>query len=126
MSVVQPGRKLPIVVAAFADHEQVDAAVARLEALKVRRDLIGVCTSVNGHNGHSREHVHLLSVLAPSRIHGDVESLLFQCNALYVGGAAEMRAAFGLIPHPGVLEDRGTKLPMGSDYWELSNSNGEV
>jgi len=126
MLVVQPRRKLPIVVAAFADHEQVDAAVARLEALKVRRDLIGVCTSVNGRNGHGRERVHLLSVLAPSRLNGDVERLLVRCNALSVGSAAEMRAAFGVIPHPGVLEDRDMKLPMGSDYWELSNPGGEV
>ncbi len=114
-------KELPIVVAAFADEEQVGEALVRLEALNVVRDLIGVCARVNGQNGHSQESVHLLSVLAPSRLHGDIERLLLQCNALSIGSAAEMRAAFGVIPHPGVFEDGGMKLPMGPEYHESTN-----
>ena len=109
-------KELPIVVAAFADEEQAHEALVRLEALNVVRDLIGVCVRVNGRNGHSQESVHLLSVLAPSRLRRDIETLLLRCNALSVSGATEMRAAFGVIPHPGVFEDGGMKLPMGQDY----------
>jgi hypothetical protein len=109
-------KELPIVVAAFGDEEQVHETLTRLEALNVGRDLIGICAKVNGQNGHAHETVHLLSVLAPSRRHGDVERLLLQCNALSVGSAAEMSAAFGATPHPGVFDDGGMKLPMGPDY----------
>jgi hypothetical protein len=109
-------KELPIVVAAFADEEQVDAAIAEMEGLKVGLDSIGVCARVNGRNGHPREEVRLMSVLAPSRLRSDIEALLLRCNALSVGSAAEMSAAFGVLPHPGVFEDGGMKLPMGQDY----------
>lgn len=112
-------RELPIVVAAFADEEQVHEALGRLEALNLARDLMGVCLRVNGRNGHSEESVHLLSVLAPSRLHGDVKGLLLRCDALSIGSAAEMSAAFGATPHPGVFEDGGMKLPLGLEYLEL-------
>jgi hypothetical protein len=119
-------KELPIVVGAFADEEQVDMAIAEMEGLKVGLDSIGVCTRVDGRNGHRREAVQLLSIMAPSRLRGDVEGLLLRCSALSVGSAAEMRAAFGVIPHPGVFEDEGMKLPMGPDYREPSNRDGEV
>jgi hypothetical protein len=109
-------KELPIVVAAFADEEQVDTAIAEMEGLKVGLDSIGVCARVNGRNGHPREEVRLMSVLAPSRLRSDIEALLLRCNALSVGSAAEMSAAFGVLPHPGVFEDGGMKLPMGQDY----------
>lgn len=119
-------RELPIIVAAFADERQVYEALIRLEALDIGRDLIGVCARVNRHNGHPQEEVHLLSVLAPGHLRRDVETLLLRCNALSMGGAAEMRSSFGVLPHPGVLEDCGVKLPMGPEYHESMNHGGGV
>jgi hypothetical protein len=107
---------LPIVVAAFADEERVHETLARLIALNIGRDLIGIRTRANGQNGHAHETVHLLSVLASPRRRDEIESLLLMCDALSVGSAAEMSAAFGATPHPGVFEDGGMKLPMGPDY----------
>ena len=109
-------KELPIVVAAFADEEQVRETLARLAALNIGRDLIGIRTRANGQNGHAHGTVHLLSVLASPRRRDEIAALLFTCDALSVGSAAEMSAAFGLVPHPGVLEDGGVKLPMGPGY----------
>jgi hypothetical protein len=112
-------KELPI-VAAFTT-KQVHETVARLIALNIGRDLIGIRKRVNGRNGHAYETVHLLSVLASPRRRDEIESLLLMCDALSVGSAAEMSAAYGVIPHPGVFQDGDVKLPMGSEYHSPTN-----
>ncbi len=56
----------------------------------------------------------------------EIEALLVRCDALFIGKPGETRAAFGLVPHPGVLEDGGVKLPMGPDYHGSTNGDGGV
>lgn len=114
-------RELPIVVAAFGDEGHLHEALARLEPLNIARDVIGIRIGANGRNGRRGKGVHLLSVLASPRRHDEIEALLLIWDALCVGSAAEMSAAFGVIPHPGVFEDRDVKLPMGSEYHSPTN-----
>lgn len=111
-------KELPIIVGAFAKEEQVDAAAAGLKALDLEPDLIGVSMRVDGRAGDA---VHLVSVLAAPRLREQIERLFLACDALLVGGLAEARAAFGAVPHPGVIEDGDVKLPSGREYHDSTN-----
>ncbi|MDI6857482.1 MAG: hypothetical protein QME71_04100 [Dehalococcoidia bacterium] len=111
-------KELPVIVGAFAEEEQADAAVAGLKAFDLEPDLIGVSMRVDGRAGDA---VHLVGVMAPPRLRGQIERLFLACDALLLGGPAEALAAFGAVPHPGVIEDGDVKLPSGREYHDSTN-----
>jgi len=106
----------PILVAEFPGEEQLWGTVHALEELKIGRDFIGVLISEDGHEPNSQGGLHLLSVLAPSRLHEEIRSAFSQSGATAVGNVKEMAGRYGTIPHPGAYEDHDMKLPMGLEY----------
>ena len=117
--MAQQAKQPPILAAAFAAEDQLEAALGRLAEREIAPDFIGAYVSDDGDNRHGLRDIYLLSVLAPSRLHEDIKASFQQCGALSVGSAAEMRAAYGVVPHPGVLEHREMKLPTGHEYYQL-------
>jgi hypothetical protein len=117
--MAQQAKQPPILAAAFAAEGQLQAALGRLAEREIAPDFIGAYVSDDGDNRHGLRDIYLLSVLAPSRLHEDIKASFQQCGALSVGSAAEMRAAYGVVPHPGVLEHREMKLPTGHEYHQL-------
>lgn len=117
--MAQQVKQPPILVAAFSGERQLQEALVRLEERKIGRDFIGAYIGENGHNGHGPSDLFLISVLAPSRLQEDIKASFQECGALSVGGVAEMRAAYGIVPHPGALEYREMKLPMGDEYHQF-------
>ncbi len=117
--MAQQAKQPPILAAAFAAEGQLQAALSRLAERKIAPDFIGAYVGDDGHNRHGLRGIYLLSVLAPRRLHEDIKASFQECGALSVGSAAEMRAAYGVVPHPGVLEHREMKLPTGHEYYQL-------
>ena len=109
-------KEAPILVAEFPGVEQLWGAVHALEERKIGRDFIGVLISENGHEPNGRRGLHLLSVLAPSRLHEGIRSDFDQSGATAIGNPQEMAARYGTVPHPGAFEDHDMKLPMGLEY----------
>jgi len=117
--MAQQAKQPPILAAAFAAEGQLQAALSRLAERKIAPDFIGAYVGDDGHNRHGLRDIYLLSVLAPRRLHEDIKASFQECGALSVGSAVEMRAAYGVVPHPGVLEYREMKLPTGHEYYQL-------
>ncbi len=123
--MAQQAKQPPILAAAFAAEGQLQAALARLAERKLAPDFIGAYVSDDGADRHGLRDIYLLSVLAPRRLHEDIKASFQECGALSVGSAAEMRAAYGVVPHPGVLEYREMKLPTGNEYYQLLSREGK-
>jgi len=115
-------KEAPILVAEFPDEKQLWATVHVLEEHKIGRDFIGVLISEDGHESNGHRGLHLLSVLAPSRLHEEIRGAFAQHGATAVGSPREMLGRHGVIPHPGAIEDHDMKLPMGLEYPD--NRNG--
>jgi len=116
-------KEAPIVVAAFPGEGQLWQAVQALEERRIGHDFIGVLISEdglkpNGSKANGARMLHLLSVLAPRRLHEEIRSAFVQCGAMAIGGAKEMAGLYGVVPHPGAREDHDMKLPMGLEYPE--------
>ncbi len=109
-------KEAPILVAEFPGERQLWEAVRALEERRIGRDFIGVLISEDGHEPNAEREIRLLSVLAPSRLHEEIKGAFAQCGAKAVGNPRQMLGRHGVIPHPGALEDRDMKLPMGREY----------
>jgi len=123
--MAQQAKQPPILAAAFAAEGQLQAALARLAERKIPPDFIGAYVGEDGADRHGLRDIYLLSVLAPRRLHEDIKASFQECGALSVGSAVEMRAAYGVVPHPGVLEYREMKLPTGHEYYQLLSREGK-
>jgi hypothetical protein len=109
-------KEAPILVAEFPGETQLWGAVQALEERGIGRDFIGVLISEDGLEPHGPQWLHLLSVLAPRRLHEEIRSAFAQCGATAIGSPKEMNGRHDTIPHPGAFEDRDMKLPMGLEY----------
>jgi len=109
-------KEAPILAAEFPGERELWAAVRALEERRIGRDFIGVFIGENGYEPDGAATVHLLSVLAPSRLHEELRAALRGCGATAVGSPREIAGRHGVVPHPGVLEDHDMKLPMGPEY----------
>lgn len=109
-------KEAPILAAQFPTERELWTAVRALEERRIGRDFIGVFIGENGHEPDGPATIHLVSVLAPSRLHEEIKATFAQCGATAVGGPREIAGRHGIIPHPGAIEDREMKLPMGQDY----------
>lgn len=109
-------KEAPILAAEFPGERELWAAVRALEERRIGRDFIGVFIGENGHEPDGPGTLHLLSVLAPSRLHEEIKEAFASCGATTVGGPKEFSARHGVVPHPGALEDHEMKLPMGQEY----------
>lgn len=106
----------PIIAAAFPDERRMKQAVEALGDMGVGRDFIGVLIADEGAPpGGSRER-WLVSVLAPRRQHRALATALARSGATAVGSAESIRERVGHLPHPGIFDDRGLRLPMGAEY----------
>jgi len=108
----------PILVASFSQQSDVQTALQELHTLGIGLDFIGIkfgAEEMNGNNPRPRE-VHLLSVLAPRRLAEGARSVLQRCGALAVDEHVRLGNPNGHVPHPGTLEDRDMKLPLGLEY----------
>ncbi|MBI2913600.1 MAG: hypothetical protein HYY03_06740 [Chloroflexi bacterium] len=117
-------KEAPILAAEFPGERELWAAVRALEERWIGRDFIGVFIGENGHEPGGPRTLHLLSVLAPSRLHEEIRVAFSECHATAVGGPREIAARHGVLPHPGAIEDREMKLPMGAEYPMVRNGNG--
>lgn len=117
-----PKREPPILVAEFAGEEQLWRAVQALEERKIGRDFIGVLITEDGHESNGERWLHLLSVLAPSRLHEEIRSAFSQSGATAIGKPKEMVDRHGVVPHPGAVEDHDMKMPMGLEYPDVKSA----
>lgn len=124
MAIDTAEKQAPILVAAFGEEAQLLSALASLEERRIGRDFIGVFVGEAGFGVNGGGPLHLLSVLAPRRLHEEIRESFSGSGAEAVGGVAQMRAAYGTIPHPGALEHYDMKLPMGAEYPQLRRRNG--
>lgn len=106
----------PILVAAFKHEGQLRAALASLEARHIGRDFIGVFVGEGAFGVNGGGPLHLLSVLAPRRLHDEIRASFSGSGAEAVGDVAEMRAIYRTVPHPGAFDHYDMKLPMGTEY----------
>lgn len=105
----------PVLAAAFGDQAGLERAVSLLQARRILPDFIGVYVGEDDwRDGEGA--VHLLSVLAPSRLHAEIRQSFLECGAGSIGSAAEIRGEFGFVPHPGSWEQQEMKLPTGLEY----------
>ncbi len=112
-----PKKEAPVLVAEFPEETKLWEAVRALEERKIGRDFIGVLISENEHDEpNGQKEVHLLSALAPRRLHEEIRSDFVRFEATDIGNPREMAARHGAIPHPGAFEDHGMKLPMGLEF----------
>ncbi len=88
----------------------------QLEEGRIGRDFIGVLIGEDGREPNGQRELHLVSVLAPSRLHEEIRDAFGRCGAEVVGDRKEMASRYGVVPHPGALEDHDMKLPMGSEF----------
>ncbi len=114
----------PILVAAFKKESQLLSALASLEEHQIGRDFVGVFVGEAGFGVNGGGRLHLLSVLAPRRLHDEIRGSFSSSGAEAVGDAAEMRPIYRTIPHPGALDYFDMKLPMGAEYPQPRSSNG--
>ncbi|MDP2950733.1 MAG: hypothetical protein Q8P22_14530 [Chloroflexota bacterium] len=114
----------PILVAAFKEESQLLSALASLEEQQIGRDFIGVFVGEAAFGVNGGHPLHLLSVLAPRRLHDEIRGSFSSSGAEAVGGAAEMQALYRTIPHPGALDYYDMKLPMGAEYPQARRNNG--
>ncbi len=114
----------PILVAAFKEESQLLSALAGLDERRIGRDFIGVFVGEGEFGVNGGGPLHLLSVLAPSRLHDEIRASFAAGGAEAVGGVAEMRAVYRTVPHPGALDYHDMKLPMGAEYPLPRRSSG--
>lgn len=114
-------KEAPILAAEFAAERELWAAVRALEERRIGRDFIGVFIGENGFERNGSAELHLLSVLAPTRLHEEIRDAFIQCGATAVGNGREIAGRHGVIPHPGAQEDHDMKLPMGAEYPQAGN-----
>lgn len=114
----------PILVAAFKEERQLLSALADLESRRIGRDFIGVFVGEGEFGVNGGGPLHLLSVLAPSRLHDEIRASFADNGAEAAGSVAEMRAVYRTVPHPGALEYHDMKLPMGAEYPQPRRSSG--
>ncbi len=114
----------PVLVAAFKEEGQLMSALASLEERRIGRDFIGVFVGEAGFGINGGGPLHLLSVLAPRRLHDEIRDSFSSSGAEAVGDVAEMRAIYRTIPHPGALDYYDMKLPMGEEFPQPSRRNG--
>jgi hypothetical protein len=117
-----PKKEAPILVAEFPGEKALSKALKALEEQGVGRDFIGVLITEDGHEPNGQRWLHLLSVLAPSRLHEGIRSAFVQSGATAVGSPKEMADNHGPIPHPGAFEDHDMKLPMGLEYPDVGGA----
>ncbi len=111
-----PKKWPPILVAEFPGEKQLSKALQALEERGIGRDFIGLLIGEDGHEPNGQQELHLLSVLAPSRLHEEIRSAFVESGATVVGDPKEMADRHSVIPHPGAFEDHEMKLPMGLEY----------
>lgn len=109
-------KEAPILAAEFPDERQLWRAVQALEERKIGRDFIGVFIGENGHTPDGPKELHLISVLAPSRLHEEIRTAFSECGATAVGNPNLISERHGVVPHPGAFEDHDMKLPMGEEF----------
>ena len=117
-------RAAPVLVAAFKEEGQLLSALASLEERRIGRDFIGVFVGEGEFGVNGGGPLHLLSVLAPSRLHDEIRASFAGSGAEAVGDVAEMRAVYRTVPHPGALDYYDMKLPMGAEYPQPRRRNG--
>ena len=117
-------RAAPVLVAAFKEESQLLSALASLEERRIGRDFIGVFVGEGEFGVNGGGPLHLLSVLAPSRLHDEIRASFAGSGAEAVGDVAEMRAVYRTVPHPGALDYYDMKLPMGAEYPQPRRRNG--
>ena len=106
----------PILVAAFKEEHQLLSALASLDERRIGRDFIGVFVGEGEFGVNGGGPLHLLSVLAPRRLHDEIRASFSSSGAETVGDVPEMRAIYRTVPHPGALDYYDMKLPMGAEY----------
>lgn len=121
MTTATTEKQAPVLVAEFPGELELWTAVRALEERRIGRDFIGVFVGENGHQGDGPTEMFLLSVLAPSRLHDQISDAFVHSGATATGTVTEMARRHGLVPHPGAIEDRELKLPMGSEYPDVKN-----
>src|SRR3990170_6083148 len=89
----------PILVAAFKEEGQLLSALASLEERRIGRDFIGVFVGAGEFGVNGGGPLHLLSVLAPRRLHDEIRASFSSSGAEAVGDVAEMRAVYRTVPH---------------------------
>jgi hypothetical protein len=113
---------IPVLVAVFSSEGPAREAVAALGDKGVGRDFIGLrlgAEPVNGYaavTGAELSEASLVSVLAPSRLIEDVRAVLTAHGASIIDEHRAVSPIYGSVPHPGTLEDRDLKLPMGLEF----------
>lgn len=107
MTVTLPSSLL---VAAFAAEAHAEAALVRLRALGVPRGRVGRATA----EGDGAD--VLVSVLAAPAERRAIEAACRESGAVAVLGVAAARERFGNVPHPGVDDRGGVKLPLAGEW----------
>jgi len=112
-------KQLPILVAAFPGEEQMEGALKALMERNIAPDFIGAFVGESDYEANGAARLHLLSVLAPRRLHAEIVAALREHGAEAVGDVATMRARYGQVPHPGCLDYQEMKVPIGPEYWQV-------
>lgn len=106
----------PVLVAAFADEADLAEAMRQLQDRKIGPDFVGAYLGEDPSDISGERSLYLLSVFAARRLHEELAAALKACSATQVGSVDSFRQAYGLVPHPGVLDYHDMRLPMGSEY----------
>ncbi|MDP2727227.1 MAG: NAD(P)-dependent oxidoreductase [Dehalococcoidia bacterium] len=103
-------RPARILVGAFRKAAQARDTLQVLQSRGIDPDFLGAI--IKGDNEHS----NLLSVRVLQGKQKEIADLLRQCGAIEVGEPADLVAKYGMTPHPGSIDDKDLKLPMGREY----------
>ncbi len=103
-------RPARILVAAFREAGHVRRTLETLQSRGFDPDFLGAIIKDDG------EHASLLSVRVFQGKQQEVADLLRQCGAIEVGEPADLGAKYGRAPHPGAVEDKDLKMPLGREY----------
>jgi glutamate synthase (NADPH/NADH) small chain len=104
-------RPARILVGAFPEERQLREALQALEAKGIGLDFLGALIKEE-----DDRQINLLSVRLLRHRREEVDEILRRHGATVVGEPADLEPIYGHTPHPGALEDRDLKLPLGREY----------
>ncbi|HLB12052.1 MAG TPA: NAD(P)-dependent oxidoreductase [Dehalococcoidia bacterium] len=103
-------RPARILVGAFRDAAYVRRTLQTLQSRGIDPDFMGAIIKDDG------EHANLLSVRVLQGRQKEVSDLLRQCGAIEIGEPSDLESKYGRTPHPGCVEDKELKMPLGREY----------
>lgn len=103
-------RPARIIVGVFSEGAHVHRTMETLRSRGIAPDFMGAIIK------DGKEHANLLSVRVFQGKQKEIADLLRQLGAIEVGEPADLESKYGRTPHPGAIEEKDLKMPLGREY----------